>query len=51
MATDPIVIVAAQRTPIGAFQGALSGATATDLVLRGRRPSAAVSRSAPRARP
>ena len=31
MGTDPIVIVAAQRTPIGAFQGALSGATATEL--------------------
>jgi len=31
MSSDPIVIVAAQRTPIGAFQGALSGATAPDL--------------------
>jgi len=31
MSNDPIVIVAAQRTPIGAFQGALSGATAPDL--------------------
>ena len=31
MTSDPIVIVAAKRTPIGAFQGALSGATAPDL--------------------
>ena len=31
MSSDPIVIVAAKRTPIGAFQGALSAATATDL--------------------
>jgi len=31
MSSDPIVIVAAQRTPIGAFQGALSGARAPDL--------------------
>ena len=31
MSTDSIVIVAAKRTPIGAFQGALSGATATEL--------------------
>jgi acetyl-CoA C-acetyltransferase len=31
MSSDSIVIVAAKRTPIGAFQGALSGATATDL--------------------
>ncbi len=29
--TDPIVIVSARRTPIGAFQGALAGATATQL--------------------
>ena len=31
MSSDPIVIVAAQRTPIGAFQGVLSGAAAPDL--------------------
>jgi acetyl-CoA C-acetyltransferase len=29
--SDPIVIVSAKRTPIGAFQGVLSGATAPDL--------------------
>ena len=31
MSSDSIVITAAKRTPIGAFQGALSGATATHL--------------------
>ncbi len=31
MSSDFIVIAAAQRTPIGAFQGALSGAKATQL--------------------
>ncbi len=31
MKSDPVVIVAAKRTPIGAFQGALSGATAPHL--------------------
>ncbi len=31
MSTDPVVIVAAKRTPIGAFQGALAGATAPQL--------------------
>jgi len=31
MSSDTVVIVAAKRTPIGAFQGALSGATATQL--------------------
>lgn len=31
MSSDPIVIVGAKRTPIGAFQGALSGATGIDL--------------------
>ncbi len=31
MSSDPIVIVAAKRTPIGAFQGALSGAAAPEL--------------------
>ncbi len=31
MSSDSIVITAARRTPIGAFQGALSGATATHL--------------------
>ncbi len=31
MRSDPVVIVAAKRTPIGAFQGALSGATAPQL--------------------
>ena len=31
MSSDPVVIVAAQRTPIGAFQGALAPATAPDL--------------------
>jgi len=31
MNVGPIVIVAAKRTPIGAFQGVLSGATAPDL--------------------
>jgi acetyl-CoA C-acetyltransferase len=31
MNSDPVVIVAAKRTPIGAFQGALGGATAPQL--------------------
>jgi acetyl-CoA C-acetyltransferase len=31
MSSDSVVIVAAKRTPIGAFQGALRGATATQL--------------------
>jgi len=31
MSSDPIVIVAARRTPIGGFQGVLSGASAPDL--------------------
>ncbi|MDJ0909929.1 MAG: acetyl-CoA C-acyltransferase [Woeseiaceae bacterium] len=31
MTAESIVLVAARRTPIGAFQGALSGATATEL--------------------
>jgi len=31
MSSDPIVVVAARRTPIGGFQGVLSGATAPDL--------------------
>ncbi len=31
MSSDPVVIVAAQRTPIGTFQGALSAATAPQL--------------------
>jgi len=31
MSSQPIVIVAAKRTPIGGFQGALSGAAAPDL--------------------
>jgi len=31
MSSDAIVIVAAKRTPVGAFQGALSGATAPEL--------------------
>lgn len=31
MNSEPIVVVAAKRTPIGAFQGVLSGATAPDL--------------------
>jgi acetyl-CoA C-acetyltransferase len=31
MSSEPVVIVAAKRTPIGAFQGALSAATAPDL--------------------
>ncbi|MEM7081217.1 MAG: acetyl-CoA C-acyltransferase [Pseudomonadota bacterium] len=31
MSSDPIVVVGAKRTPIGAFQGALSGASAVDL--------------------
>ncbi len=31
MSSDPVVIVAARRTPIGAFQGVLSGATSPDL--------------------
>ena len=39
MTTDAIHIVAAKRTPLGAFQGALSGVSATDL-------SAAASRAA-----
>ncbi|MEO0615305.1 MAG: acetyl-CoA C-acyltransferase [Pseudomonadota bacterium] len=39
MSDGPIVITGARRTPIGAFQGALSGASATDL-------SAAASKAA-----
>jgi len=39
MSQDPVVIVAAQRTPLGAFQGALSPVKATDL-------SAAATRAA-----
>lgn len=31
MSDDPIVIVAAKRTPIGGFQGGLAGASATEL--------------------
>ena len=31
MNSDAVVVVAAKRTPVGAFQGALSGATATQL--------------------
>jgi acetyl-CoA C-acetyltransferase len=31
MSKDPVVIVAARRTPMGAFQGALSSVSATDL--------------------
>ncbi|MBT8087947.1 MAG: acetyl-CoA C-acyltransferase [Gammaproteobacteria bacterium] len=31
MSVESVVIVAAKRTPVGAFQGALSGATATEL--------------------
>jgi acetyl-CoA C-acetyltransferase len=31
MSSDAVVVVAATRTPVGAFQGALSGATATQL--------------------
>ena len=31
MSTDPVVIVAARRTPIGAFQGAFSDVSATEL--------------------
>jgi acetyl-CoA C-acetyltransferase len=29
--TDSVVLLAAQRTPIGAFQGSLAGATAPQL--------------------
>ena len=31
MSSDPIVIVAAKRTPLGAFQGSLTGAMSPDL--------------------
>ncbi|MCK5325672.1 MAG: acetyl-CoA C-acetyltransferase, partial [Woeseiaceae bacterium] len=31
MSSDPVVIVAARRTPVGAFQGAFADATATQL--------------------
>src|SRR3546814_16834468 len=31
MPTDPIVILAYARTPMGSFQGSLAGASATDL--------------------
>lgn len=31
MATDPVVIISYARTPMGGFQGALSGASATEL--------------------
>ena len=43
MTSDPILIVAARRTPIGAFQGALSGVTAT--ALGGSAIAAAVAES------
>jgi acetyl-CoA C-acetyltransferase len=39
MTQDPVVIIAARRTPMGAFQGSLAAVTATDL-------SAAASRAA-----
>jgi acetyl-CoA C-acetyltransferase len=43
MSSDPILIVTSKRTPIGAFQGALSGATAT--ALGGAAIAAAVAES------
>ena len=46
MNKDPVVIVAAKRTPIGAFQGALGGATAPQLgaaVLRAVTADAGIS--------
>ena len=48
MSSDPIVIVAAKRTPLGAFQGSLSGATSPGP--RRRQLSAPASRRARRRR-
>ncbi|WP_375402561.1 acetyl-CoA C-acyltransferase [uncultured Sphingomonas sp.] len=48
MANDPVVILSYARTPMGAFQGALSGATATELgatAVRGAVERAGVSPS------
>ena len=39
MSRDPVVIVAAKRTPLGAFQGALSPLSATDLSATATRAS------------
>ena len=46
MATDPIVILSTARTPMGAMQGALADASATDLGATAVR--AAVERSGAR---
>ncbi len=49
MATDPIVIISYARTPMGSFQGCLTGASATDLgaaVVKGAVERAGVSSSA-----
>ena len=43
--TEDVVIVAARRTPIGAFQGALSGATAPQLGAAAVRAALADSRA------
>ena len=40
---DPIVIVAARRTPLGAFQGTLSPVSATDLSATANRAAVADS--------
>ncbi len=43
MSSDPVVIVGAKRTPIGAFQGALGGASAIDLGAAANRAALAQS--------
>src|SRR5580692_10517956 len=45
--TDEIYLIAARRTPIGAFQGALSGATAPQLGSAALRAALADSRVPP----
>lgn len=47
MSTDPIVILAAQRTPMGAFQGALASLSATQLGAAVIRGAVAASRVEP----
>src|SRR5512140_2798309 len=45
--TEPLVIAAARRTPIGAFQGALSGLTAPQLGAEAARAAMADARVGP----
>ena len=45
MTTDPVVILSYARTPMGSFQGSLSGATATELVAGLAPPVSGVART------